>query len=114
MNKKEILLKKNSRQLRSIIVDATAVKENTRILKLAEDLGGHSITYGTWMENQSIPIIKTLLNINLPLYLLLAKRLSNSFYSVKSIIILLSGRKAVEIPCGEGYAKLGKRAGERE
>jgi len=114
MNKKEILLKKNSRQLRSLVVDATAVTESSKILKLVEGWGGHSITYGMWKENQSTVTIKILSTIKWPYFLSYLTHRNSFSYSVKSIIILLSGRKAVEIPCGEGYAKLGKRAGERE
>ena len=112
MNKKEALLKKNSGQLRSIIVDATAVTGNLKILKLVKDLGGHFITSTTKKENPYIANTKILSATSLRYYLLSLKILVSSFYSVRSIIIILSGQKAVEIPCGEGYAKLGKRAGE--
>jgi len=108
MNKKEILLKKNLGQLRSIIVDATAVTGNLEILKLVKNLGGHFITCSTKKENPYIANTKILSTTSLRYYLLSLRILVSSFYSVKSIIIILSGRKAVEIPCGEGYAKQGR------
>ena len=108
MNKKDELLKKNSKQLRSLVVDATSVKNNSRILGLADGLGGHSIIYTTQMASQSILTLKVQSSTNWYYFLSLIVILNNFYSYAKSIIILLSGRKAVEIPCGEGLGRLGR------
>jgi len=78
MNKKEILLKKNLGQLRSLVVDATAVTGSLKILKLAEGWGGHSITYTTKKENQSTVTIKILSTIKWPYFLYCLSMYDNS------------------------------------